>query len=79
MSGKKQREDDKKMICVVAYACLILNLDGHKQAARILTDNEIFMNEFKDYIFKRKKITAEMEKLLARLEKEIKKKKIHGR
>ena len=55
MSGKKQREDDKKMICVVAYACLILNLDGHKQAARILTDNEIFMNEFKDYIFKRKK------------------------
>ena len=58
MSGKKQREDDKRMTIAVAYGCLVLNLDGHKQAARILIDNGITMNEFKNCIFDRKEITA---------------------
>lgn len=72
---KKQRVDDKKMTITVAYACLLLNLDGHKQAARILNDNGISLKEFKQDIWGsgKKEITAEMKKLLKALAKAMKK------
>lgn len=74
MPNSEQKEDDKKMTIVVAYGCLILNLDGHVQAAKILIDNKITLDDFKEVMFKKEeKIDSEMQELLGKLQVEMEK------
>lgn len=73
MLNSEQRKDDREMIVMVAYSCLILNLDGHIQAAKILIGNAITLDEFKEAILKKEKLDSEMQELFGKLQVEMEK------